>query len=764
MRKQVAIAGHGELGLSLIPQLDANPGIEICAIVTPDPEATRAALRALGSELADRLDARVTRDLVRVLEAPELQAVVDAGAPPAWHPALAEASRRGVQLISPLLARLRYGFAPGDTAHRPQLLATLEEILDAYDLTADPAELLERILEIAIGASGASRGSVLLYDRDSERLRVAAATGIETELLPKISLAPGEGIAGRAFELRQAQLVTGKATPDSYRIAHERDDVESALAVPLLHADRGIGVLCVSRTKRQRGFGPHDLNFLEQFGVRVSPMIARARQHDALRFDASRLRAREAVQAVLAEPTPLLARLQRFCSILSRELEGGVCHLYLPESAPSRMRLRATSTGADLLDTAADLLPGEGHVGWVSQQRQPLHLWTLVGSAEVHDCTLPVEASGDLIGVLSLEGVSEPGAARSLRDRIDACVELLGRNLVDASREARTERKAGRAAAISDAALRMTSCREAAELQHLIAASAALILETDHAVLRLRDEISGTLEIRAYFGSAEADAQPSLFRLEHASAADVLRSGRARLSNELDRHPGSDAYDADVSNLMQEPIAVAGVSVGTLSVLEKHSDELVGGTTFTEADAGVLRQLALHAGQHLARIQGTPTTRPPQSNDPVTGPEDRRQFELRLDQELAQSDGEGRPLALIRLRIEGLGELAQRRGQAEADRVAGEISRELEGTLRDFDLVTRTNQETFQLLIPQPDEEISSLIGNLARRSAEPLRQLEQRSGDRLKLEFGYARFPEDGNTRAALTARSEQSRLRSFP
>ncbi|NRA03199.1 MAG: diguanylate cyclase [Myxococcales bacterium] len=470
-----------------------------------------------------------------------------------------------------------------------------------------------------------------------------------------------------------------------------------------------------------------------------------------------------AAHAVLSESTPLLDRLQRFCSLLARELEGGVCSLYLRETDPERMRLRASSTTAGPLDAPVELLPGEGRVGWVSQQRQPLHLRTLAGHAEVHDWTLPVEASGELFGVLSLEGAHEPGGSRLLHDRIDACVELLGRNLADARREARTEREAQRAAAIKDTAVRMGSCREAAELYHLIAARAALILETDHAVLRLRDESSQALGIRAYFGCAEAESQPPLFRLEQAFSAATLQSGRGHRTNELDPQPGSDAYDAGVSNLMQEPITVAGALVGTLSVLEKHSGELVGETTFSEEDAAVLRQLVLHAGQQLSRIEEASTTGARQRRDPATGLADRTQFGLRLDRELVRSRDDGHPLSLIRLRINGLGELPSRRGQPEADRVAREITRGLEDAVRDFDVVARTDPETFELLIPDPDEEISSLIGSLARRTGELLRQLEERSGERLKLEFGYARFPEDGETRAVLTAQLEQARLRSF-
>ena len=79
-----------------------------------------------------------------------------------------------------------------------RLLAALKETLDSFDLTGDPAELLERILEASIAASGATDGSILLYDHQTARLRLHAATGIETELRSKISLAAGEGIAGNS--------------------------------------------------------------------------------------------------------------------------------------------------------------------------------------------------------------------------------------------------------------------------------------------------------------------------------------------------------------------------------------------------------------------------------------------------------------------------------------------------------------------------------------------------------------------------------------
>jgi hypothetical protein len=40
VRKRIAIAGHSDKGLSLIPLLEANPNVEVAWILTDDREGT----------------------------------------------------------------------------------------------------------------------------------------------------------------------------------------------------------------------------------------------------------------------------------------------------------------------------------------------------------------------------------------------------------------------------------------------------------------------------------------------------------------------------------------------------------------------------------------------------------------------------------------------------------------------------------------------------------------------------------------------------
>jgi hypothetical protein len=162
MRKRIVIAGTSREGLELLPLLDANPAVEVCAVVADDPSRTLAEVERLYPAIAQRLASRVSSDLEAALATPGLVAVVDADAPARVRARLAGA--HGIQFLPPRLARMLYAFGPADAMSKADLLRALRESLDSYDLTHDRRGLLRLVLQIAVTATGADRGSLMLWD------------------------------------------------------------------------------------------------------------------------------------------------------------------------------------------------------------------------------------------------------------------------------------------------------------------------------------------------------------------------------------------------------------------------------------------------------------------------------------------------------------------------------------------------------------------------------------------------------------------------
>src|SRR5215468_10715393 len=295
MRKRIAIYGSSEETLQLVPLLAANPDVEIAGIWDPDPKGFAERLAQLSPRAASGIESWMVRDPSVFARDPNLYAVIDASGGSEFAERHPETAERGVQIVSPLTARLLWGYGAAPAADRKhEVLGALHEVVESYNLTVNTDELFERMLEIALGVTGADGGSLLLLDPEA-----------------------------RALRLR------GKADRQAFRILRERLDVESALCVPLVHAGRVLGVLNLHHTSRPDAFADADLEFAEQLAALDAQIIARAQEHEALRSQAARYEAVKEVRRVLGGREALAARLSELCRLVAARAGGGIATLYL---------------------------------------------------------------------------------------------------------------------------------------------------------------------------------------------------------------------------------------------------------------------------------------------------------------------------------------------------------------------------------------------------------------------------------------------------
>ncbi|MCZ6570992.1 MAG: GAF domain-containing protein [Deltaproteobacteria bacterium] len=762
MRKRLAIIGHGEEGLALIPLLEANPDVEVCAILTQDREATLEGLRQVQAGLDQRFAARVTDRIEDVLQTEGLVAIVDADPASSMEEVLSEAPARGIQVTTPLIAKLLYAFGPVDATRKPDLLQTLGEILESYNFTVDRSGLLNRVLQIAVGATGADRGSLMLIDPSDDCLTVDVAIGIEKELIDKIRIRPGEGIAGRALQDRRAILLKGKADRQRYNIVRERDDVVSAISAPLIYGDQVIGVLNLSHTREHGVFTNDDLDFVQQLAHIDAKIIARAEEYHSLLRDSVRLRAQTQIRSLLSEAQPLQRRLSAVCAHIASEIKNGVCHIFVHDPDLDVLILHASSSAVDPLASPIRLRLDEGVHGWVARSREPVVLSRKLHRTQFCFAVLPLVMQGDFLGLLSFEGTNGTEHPEILREKITAFSQALSEELHDALRELRMERETTQTAAINEFISRLRDCAESAEIHRLVTSSAAMILESEHAVLRLQDPDSGRFRIRSYFGSADTDAQAQLFAVEKELSIEAIKDRRMLRIVDLESRTDLDEYRSEIRNALLQPLRRQERVVGTLSVLGKVVQDPLGGESFSKEDQTSLSHLAQHMLQALDQVEEQERARRLQRFDEATGLPNAVQLRERIEQEIARCGSRGRQLALIRVQIEGLATLIAQ-SQEEGERVLLSIAQELRGALREFDVIARTALDTFDILVPEPDAEIPALLGPLARRAREAIRrEPDPTLSDRLRLAFGYALFPDEAQTANALLERAQNTRISS--
>jgi GAF domain-containing protein len=761
MRRRIGIYGASEEALQLIPLLLANPEVEIAGVYDPDPAALRERLTALPPDTGEALRGRVFSAPEALAAEPGLYAVIAAGDSDDLPPALAAAAARGVQVVSPLVARLLWGYAGGgDEQRKAELLQALHEVVESYNLTVDPDELFRRMLEIAIGVTQADGGSLMLLDAETAELRVQVAVGVEPELWPKIRVAIGEGIAGLVAQEGRPLRLRGKADRQTFNIVRERLDVESALSVPLIHEGRTLGVLNLHHATRSDAFSEGDLEFTQQLARLDSQIIAQAQQHEDLRTRAARYEAVRRVREILDSKAPLPERLSALCRSVVEHVGGGIANLYLHDTDQNDLYLAAGSLERSAFGEELRIAVGQGIDGQAAQTRQPAFLRGPDGALAY--AALPLVSGDRLVGVLALQVGGGAARAKHADTALLEVAAAAADEIEALRRESRMQTRATKLAAINEAGIRMMSVDDPAEVLRQGTSSAAMVLEADHAVLRLRDSETGRYAIRSYFGSADGRLQELLFRLDKRVSVAALKRRGLLCVRDITSDAELADFAPDVHSLLCAPMLREGEPVGTLAVYDKMSSDRFAAGSFSEEDAQLFRKFVSHLELALANAQFVWRARQFRSVDDDTGLPSAGFLERRFREELARAGGRDTSLLIARCRIDNLDELLAAHDASITRRVVQRTAESLKLNLRDFDVAARTGEGELTILLPEPGYAAADRISALARAVADDVSKADDLNDPvRISLSFGYAIHPEDGPDADTLLERASAPRIR---
>lgn len=751
MRKAVAIYGASEEALALIPILEENPEIEIAGVFALNADAARAMAKRMN------LDATVTSDPSFFDNA--LHAVIDADEP-AFVTAFPGAAGRS-QIVSPLTARLLWGYGTSGSNHKQELLQALHEVVESVNLTVDPDELFARMLEIAMGVTGADGGSLMLLDAARAVLEIRVAIGIEPELWNKIRVPLGEGIAGRAASEARPIKVRGRAGREEFQLMRARLDVESALCVPLVHEGQVLGVLNLHHGTRADAFDDDDLEFAEQLGRLDAAIIVQTQERETMRRQASRYEAVRAVREALHGTGALEPRLDELCGRVATLLGGGIATLYLHDRSEGHLRLVATSLDGGGLGGEYRIDFGQGIDGRTAASREAEFVSDADGGLTL--ASVPLLAGDELVGVLSAQSGAEPARqhGRALHETLLEIAAAAAEEIAQAEREARMAAQNTKIGAINEAGIRLVSARETTEVCRQATSSGALILEADHAVLRLQDPETRRYVIRSYYGSADRRTQEQLFQLDKQIAVDTLKARQPRLLPKLSDDARTAPVAAGFRSVLAAPLRSDGRILGTLAFYDKVAADQFFTTSFDIDDLHVFRQYVSYVERALETARVWNANQEQRNFDEDTGLPNAEYLGRRLEQELARAGGRENALALVSCQLENLEMLAVGGDPSRGERLILRVADALKQHLREFDVLARTGEAEFRILLPEPGAAPDERVTAVARSVAEEVARHSGSDGSRPGLAFGVAVYPGDGTDVETLVARTRTPRIR---
>ena len=158
----------------------------------------------------------------------------------------------------------------------------LEEMTRLFMRTVHERRLfLETTVDIVARIMDAERVSILL--RRGDHLAIAAARGLDREVIDLTRIALGEGVAGFVASTGRPVFMTngGSSAPDmtSLLLGGARYKTPSFISQPLVTRDRVHGVINVTNPRARAWFTEYDRMFLQTIVDAVSVFLRRTTQY-----------------------------------------------------------------------------------------------------------------------------------------------------------------------------------------------------------------------------------------------------------------------------------------------------------------------------------------------------------------------------------------------------------------------------------------------------------------------------------------------------
>ncbi len=169
-----------------------------------------------------------------------------------------------------------------DASRRAEEFASLYEIGTVMGSSLQLPQVLQSIVASALTLLDSDTCSIMLIDQDRGELTMQACQGAITATPGQACEKLGEGIAGWVAQSGEPLLVQGDSLPAHLKNVAAREQVSSAISVPLKASGHTMGVLNVS-SLGQRRFGEADVHLLSRLAADAALALDNARLYDELR-------------------------------------------------------------------------------------------------------------------------------------------------------------------------------------------------------------------------------------------------------------------------------------------------------------------------------------------------------------------------------------------------------------------------------------------------------------------------------------------------
>ena len=284
----------------------------------------------------------------------------------------------------------------------------LLEVADVVNTTLDLDTTLRRVAELVRKVIDYEIFAILLLNEKTQELRFRFQTGYPREYSERVRIKVGQGVTGRAAQLRQAILVNDVTKEDGYIEAIP--NVRSELAVPLIVKNRLIGVIDIEA--REPGyFTDEHRRLLTLIGSRMAVGIENAQLYTRTTRQARTLLLLNEIARELSSILNLDQLLKRIAELLNRIIDYQMFSILLLDESEQKLTHRFSLRFQESIHLKHDIPLGQGLVGAAAAEKTAVLVpdvskdprYVMANPETKSELAVPLIYKDKVIGVLDLE-------------------------------------------------------------------------------------------------------------------------------------------------------------------------------------------------------------------------------------------------------------------------------------------------------------------------------------------------------------------------
>src|SRR5579863_4821442 len=289
-----------------------------------------------------------------------------------------------------------------------QIEPLLLEVADVLATSLDLDTTLRRVAEVVRKVIDYEIFAILLLNEKTQELRFRFQVGYPPEFTDRTRLKVGEGVTGRAAQLRKAVLVDDVTADPKYIAAVP--NVRAELAVPLLTKNRVIGVLDLEA--REPGyFTEEHSRLLTLVASRMAAGIENAQLYTRTMRQSRILLLLNEIARELTSILNLDELLGRIAELLRRLIDYQMFSILLLDATGEKLQHRFSLRFNESIQLKHEIPLGRGLIGYAAETRQAVLVpdvkkdprYIEANPETRSELVVPLIYKDKVIGVLDLE-------------------------------------------------------------------------------------------------------------------------------------------------------------------------------------------------------------------------------------------------------------------------------------------------------------------------------------------------------------------------